>query len=244
MCVNCNNNSTANATKSHRSHGQTKRSVSQDNNSNDVEKTKKQRVTVATVTAFATASPLLASATATATGTTTACRPQENSNSRGEAQQTQQQQETEAVPGVLFGGTHVIVGVTSRGLHCKICQKKGGYEQCHYDHSRHDVVDATTGTTVSMTELCDQIATLEQELATSSGANRNNPFTSTNSTMMNIRIERHGLACGYVTNDNFSDTDSSSIRSSSSASASSSAAGANVDPEDALCHLMEQFGLE
>ena len=240
MCVNCNNNSTANATKSHRSHGQTKRSVSQDNNNNDVKKTKKQRVTVATVTAFATASPLLASATATATGTTTASRPQENSNSRGEAQQTQQQQETEAVP----GGTHVIFGVTSRGLHCKICQKKGGYEQCHHDHSRHDVVDATTGTTVSMTELCDQIATLEQELATSSGANRNNPFTSTNSTMMNIRIERHGLACGYVTNDNFSDTDSSSIRSSSSASASSSAAGANVDPEDALCHLMEQFGLE
>ena len=244
MCVNCNNNSTANATKSHRSHGQTKRSVSQDNNNNDVKKTKKQRVTVATVTASATDSPLLASATATATatatGTTTASRPQENSNSRGEAQQTQQQQETEAVP----GGTHVIFGVTSRGLHCKICQKKGGYEQCHYDHSRHDVVDATTGTTVSMTELCDQIATLEQELATSSGANRNNPFTSTNSTMMNIRIERHGLACGYVTNDNFSDTDSSSIRSSSSASASSSAAGANVDPEDALCHLMEQFGLE
>jgi hypothetical protein len=212
MCVNYNNNSTANATKSHRSHGQTKRFVNQDNNDDDGKKTKKQRVTVATFAASATASPLLASATATATGTTTACRPQENSNSRGEVQQAQQQQETVAVPGVLSGGTHVIFGVTNRGLHCKICQKKGGYEQCHHDHSRHDVVDATTGTTIYMTELCDQIAILEQELATSSGANRNNPFASTNSTMMNIRIERHGLARGYVTNDNFSNTDSSSIR--------------------------------
>jgi hypothetical protein len=244
MCVDYNNKSTANATKSHRSHGQAKRFVSQDNNDDDGKKTKKQRVTVAAVTASATASLLSASATAAATGTTTACRTQENNKSRGEVQQAQQQQEIVAVPGVRFGDTYVIVGVTNRGLHCKICRKKGGYEQCHHDHNRYDMVDATTGTTISMTELCDEIVILEQELATSSGENRSNPFASINSTMMNIRIKRHGLALGYVTNDNFSNTDSSSIRSSSSASTSSSTAVTNADPEDALCHLMEQFGLE
>ena len=155
--------------------------------------------------------------------------------------------------------THVVVGVTSRGYHCKVCQKKGGYEQCHHNHKIHDLVDANSGTTTPMTELIDEITRLEQEISTmeenqqqqqqqgvntttSINENRNNPFASTNSTMGNIRVNRHGLARGYVNIDNFSNTVAPSTRSSSSLTAGSTSV---EDPDDSLlCNLMEKCGLE
>jgi hypothetical protein len=235
----------------------TKRHVNQDNNNND-EKNKKQR------TSSITAPPLVATATSTVTATTTTTTTNTIAQ-QVEAQQQAQvqvQQQVAATPGAP-SDTHVVVGVTNRGYHCKICQKKGGYEQCHHKHKGHDLVDANTGTTVSMTELYDEITRLEQEISTmgeqqqqqqqqqqgltttattSSDENRNNPFASTNSTMMHIRVESHGIARGYVAIDNFSNTAASSIRSSSS---SVDGRTSVEDPDDSLlCNLMEKCGLE